>query len=90
MMEWVALIPTRHNIVRIRFKGGSLSGYGVTPATYTTRNPVVMRLIEESAWFRSGKIRLISKETTDKEESTDRPDRPDCQGQGTVFKKVRK
>lgn len=62
MMEWVALIPMRRNIVRVRFKGGSLSGYGVTPATFTTTNPVVMRMIEESGYYRSGKIRLISKE----------------------------
>lgn len=62
MMEWIALIPAGQNIVRVRFSGGSLSGYGVTPATFTTANPVVMRLIEESGYFRRGKIRLLNKE----------------------------
>lgn len=68
MMEWVALIPAGHNIVRVRFSGGSLSGYGMTPATFTTINPVVMRMIEESSYFRSGKIRLIMKEEDSGEE----------------------
>lgn len=62
MMEWIALIPVGRNIVRVRFSGGSLSGYGVTPATFTTTNTVVMKMIENSSYFRRGKIRLISKE----------------------------
>jgi len=61
MMEWVALIPTRSNMLRVRFTGGSLSGYGVTPATFTTENEVVMRMIEESRFFLQGRIRLLSK-----------------------------
>ena len=61
MMEWVALIPTRSNLLRVRFSGGSLSGYGVTPATFSTENEVMMHIIEQSAYFRQGRIRLISK-----------------------------
>lgn len=57
MMEWVAVIPTRSNLLRVRFSGGSLSGYGVTPATFTTSNPVVIRMIEDSRLFKSGKIK---------------------------------
>ncbi|MDE6717464.1 MAG: hypothetical protein K2J70_04645 [Muribaculaceae bacterium] len=60
MMEWVALIPSGRNIVRVRFTGGSLSGYGVVPACFTTDNPVVMRLIENSGYFRRGKIIRLS------------------------------
>ena len=69
IMEWVALIPTRQNLVKVRFRGGSLSGYGVTPATFTTENPVIMRMIEESSYFRRGKIRLLRKEGKSEEES---------------------
>lgn len=66
MMEWVALIPTPCNMMRIRFSGGSLSGYGVTPATYSTDNPAIQHLIENSDFFRSGRIRLSgSNRTTD-------------------------
>ncbi|MDE5806666.1 MAG: hypothetical protein K2H76_01000 [Muribaculaceae bacterium] len=62
MMEWVALIPTGRNIVRVRFSGGSLTGYGVAPATFRTTNPVVMDVIEKSSYFKRGKIRLLKKE----------------------------
>ena len=62
MMEWIALIPTANNTVRVRFSGGSLSGYGVTPATFTTSNPVLIKMIEGSSYFRSGKIKLIRRE----------------------------
>ncbi len=61
MMEWIALIPTGHNTIRVRFSGGSLSGYGVTPATFTTGSPVMMDMIERSSFYKNGKIRLINK-----------------------------
>lgn len=61
MMEWVALIPTRSNLLRVRFSGGSLSGYGVSPATFTTSNVAVAHMIEESHYFKSGKIRLLGR-----------------------------
>lgn len=62
MMEWVALIPARRNIMKVRFKGGKLGGYGfgATPATFRTDNHVVKRLIENSSYFKSGKIELLS------------------------------
>lgn len=62
MMEWVALIPTRSNMLRVRFTGGTLSGYGVTPATFTTSNAAVAHLIEKSYYFKAGKILLLKRE----------------------------
>ena len=62
MMEWIAIIPTAHNLVRVRFEGGSVTGYGTTPATFTTENEAVMKLIEGSHYYRQKKIRLIQKE----------------------------
>lgn len=59
MMEWVALIPRNGGVVRVPFTGGSSSGYGVKPAVYTTANSAVMRMIEESLYFRSGKIKIV-------------------------------
>lgn len=61
MMEWNALIPAGRSTVRIHFSGGTLTGYGVTPATYTTSNPAVMHLIESSFWFKTGRIKIIQK-----------------------------
>lgn len=61
MMEWVALIPTRSNVLRVRFSGGALSGYGVTPATFTTDNASVMSIIESSRFFKDRRIVIISR-----------------------------
>ncbi|MBD5206912.1 MAG: hypothetical protein HDS79_01375 [Bacteroidales bacterium] len=62
MMEWEAVIPTRSNKVKISFTGGSLSGYGTTPAKFVTTNPAIIHLIESSPQFRSGRIRLLHRE----------------------------
>lgn len=59
MMEWNVLIPAGRSTVRVHFSGGTVTGYGVSPATYTTENPAVMHLIEQSFWYRSGKIKRL-------------------------------
>lgn len=59
LTEWQVLIPAGCAKVRVRFTGGSLSGYGVTPATFETSNPYIQRLIQNSPEFRSRRIRLI-------------------------------
>ena len=59
MMEWNALIPVGRSTLRVHFSGGTLTGYGATPATFTTDNPAVMRLIEDSYWYKIRKIRKI-------------------------------
>lgn len=58
MMEWVALIPAGRRVLRVHFTGGSMTGFGVAPATYTTDNAVVQRLIEQSGHYASGRIRI--------------------------------
>jgi hypothetical protein len=58
-MEWVALIPCGKATVKVHFSGGSLTGYGVTPAEFTTQNPMTQAIIENSKEFKSGKIFLL-------------------------------
>lgn len=62
MMEWNALIPAGRTTVRVHFTGGTMTGYGVSPATFTTDNPAVIHLIEHSHWFRNRKIMLLKTE----------------------------
>lgn len=56
-LEYEALIPVGGSMVRIRFAGGSLTGYGSTPATFTTGNKVLQTIIESSELMACGKIR---------------------------------
>lgn len=59
MMEFIAIIYCGKTQVKVPFTGGSLSGYGVTPAKYTTENPMIQAVIENSDYFKSGKIMLM-------------------------------
>ena len=50
-----SLVPT----VRVNFSGGQITGYGVTPARYTTADRGIQNLIEASPMFKSGRIYCI-------------------------------
>lgn len=66
LMEWHARLPLGKTTLLVDFTGGSLTGYGVSPATYTTGNEVVQRVIESSRPYREGKIRLLRSVATAK------------------------
>lgn len=55
-MDWVAQLKAGAATVRIHFTGGALTAYGVTPAEYTTTNPVIQRVIEQSQYYKEGRI----------------------------------
>lgn len=56
LMEWIAVIPVAGRSVQIHFSGGTATGFGIAPATYTTADPVMQRIIESSHLFRSRRI----------------------------------
>lgn len=58
-MEWQALIRCGKATLTVHFSGGSLTGYGVTPAEFTTENPMTQAIIENSDYFKKGKIFLM-------------------------------
>lgn len=60
VMEWVAVIPAGRSLVRVSFTGGSMSGFGQTPATFTTHNRAVAAIIRKSNWFATGRIVALS------------------------------
>lgn len=59
LIEWQALLGAGRARVKVPFTGGSITTQGVTPATYTTENPVIQFAIERSPEFRSGKIKVV-------------------------------
>lgn len=60
LMEWHAVLMVGGHTVEVDFTGGTLTGYGVTPARYATDDPVMQKLIEKSRHFQEGKIFIIS------------------------------
>lgn len=58
-MEWHAVIPVGKAQMRVVFKGGVPSGYGDTPAEFTTSDPNTQALIEGSKYFADGKVVVL-------------------------------
>jgi hypothetical protein len=64
LMDWDAEIETGKAKVRVHFTGGTATAYGVTPALYTTNNPFIQAVIENSNYFKTKRIKLIRKSGT--------------------------
>lgn len=61
LMEWQCIIVHNGAKFNFAFTDGTATGYGVTPARYSTDNPVLQQVIENSSHFKSGKIFLEKK-----------------------------
>lgn len=59
MLEWHCIIKSGRSRLRLHFERGALSGYGVSPAIYSTSNPAVQHIIEHSPYFLNKRIRLL-------------------------------
>lgn len=61
-MEFIASIPVYPGkTVQLHFTGGKQNGFGVTPAKFTTADPVLQKIIEKSEQYRSGLIKLFTR-----------------------------
>ena len=56
MTEYLAMIPAGSVSIPLHFTGGTLTGYGIRPATAEVSDPCFKKYIEMSPLFRSGKI----------------------------------
>ena len=59
LIEWHARLRMGKATVKVAFTGGSITTQGVTPATFTTENPVIQFAIENSPEFHNGKIKVV-------------------------------
>ncbi len=60
LMDWTTNIKAGKATINVHFSGGALTAYGVTPATYSTANPLFQIVIENSEYYKSGRITLLS------------------------------
>jgi hypothetical protein len=60
LMEYVAIIKMGKATLRVPFSGGTITAYGVNPATFTTSNPIYQRAIESSEPYLNGRIVKLS------------------------------
>ena len=59
LMDWTTQIKVGKATLNVHFVGGALTAYGVTPAKYSTANPIFQNVIENSDYFKSGRIQLL-------------------------------
>lgn len=56
LIEWKPVIHAGRATFSPLFKGGQLSGFGITPATYKTSDPIEQHIIEHCDYFKSKRI----------------------------------
>lgn len=59
LVEWYAILRMGKATVKVPFTGGAITTQGVTPATFTTSDPIVQIAIERSPDFARGKIKIV-------------------------------
>lgn len=50
----------------VNFEGGMMTRYGITPAEYTTSDAFKQKVIEQSDYFKNGRIKLLRVSGDDK------------------------
>lgn len=70
LYEWKPIIKVGHATFSPHFEGGTIDKNGVTPARYTSTNKVEQTIIENSSYFKSGRIFLMCESGEDDEPST--------------------
>lgn len=73
LLEYSAVFRAGKAKLSVQFSGGTFSGYGTKPATYTTDNPVKQAIIENSPEYKEGRIFLYLQDGDDAEEKEETP-----------------
>ena len=67
LMEYQGCFHAGKTEINVHFKGGMLTAYGVTPATFSTDNKLIQFVIENSREFKGGRIKLIEADYSEEE-----------------------
>ena len=59
MIEYQSLVKIGRANMKVHFTNGSMNAIGVSPATFTTSNPLTQMAIENSRDFKRGLIKII-------------------------------
>jgi hypothetical protein len=59
MIEYQSLVKIGRATMKVHFTNGSMNAIGVSPATFTTSNPLTQMAIENSRDFKRGLIKVI-------------------------------
>lgn len=59
LLEWHGIVHSNGIKMRVDFTNGSVTAFGVAPATFTTRHELTQHIIENSEEFKNGRIRFV-------------------------------
>lgn len=59
MLEWHGTLESHGIRMKVDFTNGSVTGYGVAPATFMTKDELTQHIIENSNEFKRGRIKLV-------------------------------
>lgn len=59
LTDWQCVIHVGKAKATVHFEGGMMTRYGITPAEYTTSDAIKQRIIEQSDYFKQGRIKLL-------------------------------
>lgn len=60
LLEWHGTIESHGAKMKLDFANGSVTAFGVAPATFTTKDELTQYIIENSDQFKKGRINLIA------------------------------
>lgn len=61
LLEWHGAVHSNGIKMKVDFTNGTVTAYGVAPATFITKSKLTQAIMENSDEFKSGRIKLISK-----------------------------
>jgi hypothetical protein len=59
LLEWHGYVECSGVRMKVDFTNGSVTAFGVAPATFTTNDPLTQHIIEHSEQFKKGRIRCV-------------------------------
>lgn len=72
LLEWHGIVTANGVKMKVDFTNGSVTAFGVAPATFATRNELTQFILENSDMYKSGRIRIVQmvqEDTPAKEEA---------------------
>lgn len=59
LLEWHGILSAGGIKIKVSFTGGTTTGFGVAPATFTTKDDLSQYVIEHSEKFKKGQIFIV-------------------------------
>lgn len=73
LLEWHGTLQSHGIKMKVDFTNGSVTAYGVAPATFTTKDELTQHIIENSEMFKKGRIKVIKSVMLPEEQPKQQP-----------------